>query len=40
MVMEGKNYSISKSYKADDEEVLDIYRILKGLKYRIEQLTM
>ena len=40
MIMEGKNYSISKSYKADDEEVLDIYRILKGLKYRIEQLTM
>jgi hypothetical protein len=39
MVMEGKQYTISKSYKSDDEEIFDIYRILKGLKHNIELLS-
>jgi hypothetical protein len=32
VVLQNKEYSISKSYTADDEEIFDIYKILKALK--------
>jgi hypothetical protein len=32
MVLEGKKYAVSKTFKADDEEVYEILRILKGLR--------
>lgn len=32
MVLEGKNFCISKSYVVDDEEIIEVYRILQGLK--------
>lgn len=32
MVLDGQEYCISKDYKADDEEVFDIFRMLKALK--------
>ena len=37
IVLEGSNYTISKSFNADDEEIFDIYRILKGLKEIIQK---
>ncbi len=39
ILLEGKNYSLSKFYKADDEDIFDIFRILKGLKANIEALV-
>lgn len=38
MVLEGKQYAISNDYSCVDEEVFDIYRILKSLNYQIEKL--
>ncbi|MEM0992832.1 MAG: hypothetical protein AAF847_07290 [Bacteroidota bacterium] len=35
--LEGKEYAFSKSYTVDDEEIFDIYRILKALKWQISQ---
>jgi hypothetical protein len=35
MVLEGKNYTLSQSFHADDDEVFDIYRLLQGLKSNI-----
>jgi len=32
MVLQNKEYCISKSYSADDEEIFDIFKILKALK--------
>jgi hypothetical protein len=32
VILENKEYCISKLYAADDEEIFDIYRILQGLK--------
>jgi hypothetical protein len=32
MVLNGKEYCISKSFAADDEEIFDIFRMLKALK--------
>jgi hypothetical protein len=32
MVLDGKNYCISKSLAVDDEEIFEVYRILQGLK--------
>jgi hypothetical protein len=37
MILEGKSYTISKFYQSDDEEIFDIYRILKGLKAIIQK---
>jgi hypothetical protein len=35
MVLEGKQYIISKGFLMDDDEIFDIYRLLKGLKQLI-----
>jgi len=32
MILSGKEYCITKTYNADDEEILDIFKILKALK--------
>lgn len=32
MVLNGQEYCISKDYKSDDEEIFDIFRMLKALK--------
>lgn len=37
IVLKEKEYVISKSYTCDDDEIFDIYRILKGLRKIIEQ---
>ena len=37
MVLEDKNYCISKSFNADDDEVFEIFRIMKGLKFLLEK---
>ena len=37
MTLEGKEYAFSKSFTVDDNEIFDIYRILKSLKWHIEQ---
>jgi len=36
MVLQGKEYAISKSYKATDEEIFEIVKLLKHLKSIIE----
>lgn len=39
LVLEGMKYAISIDYScADDEEILDIFRILKGLRFQIEKI--
>lgn len=38
MVLVGKEYAISKDFSCVDDEVFDIYRILKGLREQIERL--
>lgn len=35
--LEDKKYAFSKSFTVDDNEIFDIYRILKSLKWHIEQ---
>lgn len=37
MALEEKKYAFSKSFTVDDDEIFDIYRILKSLKWHIEQ---
>lgn len=39
MVLVGKEYAISKDFSCVDDEVFDIYRILKGLRFHIEKIT-
>lgn len=39
IILENKNYCISKLYAADDEEIFDIYRILQGLKQILLKIT-
>ncbi len=36
MAIDGKEYSISHSFSCDDDEIYDIYRILKSLRHQIE----
>jgi hypothetical protein len=36
MALVEKEYAISHSFSCDDDEIFDIYRILKGLRYQIE----
>ncbi|MFN0201936.1 MAG: hypothetical protein ACKVTZ_10470 [Bacteroidia bacterium] len=38
MVLVGNEYAISKDYSCADDEILDIYRILKGLRFYIDNL--
>lgn len=38
IALEGKKYTFSKSYTVDDDEIFDIYQILKSLKWHIEQM--
>lgn len=38
MALVGKEYAISNVYVCTDEEIFDIFRILKGLRWHIEQL--
>ncbi len=38
MALVGKEYAISNVYTCTDEEIFDIFRILKGLRWHIEQL--
>jgi len=38
MVLVGKEYAISKDFSCVDDEVFDIYRILKGLRVQIDKL--
>ncbi|MDX2301347.1 MAG: hypothetical protein NW226_01050, partial [Microscillaceae bacterium] len=36
MVLNGQEYCISKSFNAEDEEILEIFRMLKALKHIIK----
>jgi len=36
MVLDGKEYCISKDYKSDDEEVFEVFKMLKVLKHIIK----
>lgn len=38
MVLEGKNYAISDSFDCANDEIFDIFRVLKGLRFHIERL--
>lgn len=38
MALENQNYAISKSFACDDEEIFDIHRILRGLRFQIEKI--
>ncbi len=40
MVLNGNEYCISKSYNAEDEELFDIFRMLKALKHIIKMELM
>jgi hypothetical protein len=37
-ILEGTQYAFGKSYLADDEDIFEIYRVLKGLRFAIAQL--
>jgi hypothetical protein len=37
IALEGKKYAFSKSFTVDDDDIFDIFRILKSLKWHIEQ---
>ncbi len=39
LILEGKHYAVSKSFSSDDNEIFDVFRILKTLKTRIEMQT-
>lgn len=39
MALVNKNYAISHSFACDDDEIYDIYRILKSLRHQIEILS-
>ena len=38
MALVNKEYAISKSFACDDDEIFDIYRILKSLRFHIEKI--
>ena len=38
MVLTGKEYALGESFLADSEDIFDIFRCLKALRYEIEQL--
>jgi hypothetical protein len=38
MVLVGKQYSLSTSFTIDDDEIFDLYRILRGLRVQVEKL--
>jgi hypothetical protein len=38
MVLQGNEYTISKSYTIDDNEIFAVYQVLKGLRFQIEHL--
>ena len=38
MVLDKREYAISKSFSADDDEILDIFRIMKGLREQIDKI--
>ena len=40
MALTGKQYAISKDFSCVDDEIFDIYRILKGLKIQIEKMIV
>ena len=37
MVLVGKKYALTKAFVCDDEEIFDIFRILKSLRWHIEK---
>ena len=37
MLLIGKQYTFSKSYNVDDEDIIDIFKILKGLRQEIDK---
>ena len=37
MILEGNQYTISRDFSCADNEVFDIFRILKGLRFQIEK---
>ena len=37
MILEGNQYTISRDFSCVDDEVFDIFRILKGLRFQIEK---
>ncbi len=39
LILEAKNYSISRGFDATTEQIFDIYKILKALKNNVLQLT-
>ena len=38
MALTGRQYAISKDFSCVDDEIVDIYRILEGLKAQIEKM--
>jgi hypothetical protein len=38
VALSGRHYAISNSFVCDDKDIFDIYRVLKSLRYHIEQL--
>jgi hypothetical protein len=40
MALVGKEYAISHSFSFDDDDIFDIFRILKGLRHQIEALLI
>jgi len=38
MVLEGKQYALSKGFTLDEDDIFDIHRILRGLRVQIEKL--
>ena len=38
MVLDKNEYAISKGFLADDNDIFDIYRILKGFRHLIDKL--
>ena len=38
MILEGKKYALSQSFSVDDDEIFDIHRIFRGLRFQIERL--
>ena len=38
MTLVGKEYAISKDFSCADDELFDIFRMLKGLRWHIEQI--
>ena len=40
MALVGKNYAMSKSFACDDDEIFDIFRILRSLRWHIEKIIV